>query len=738
MKRCTYSCIFIFILLVTGIVTASTEHQLVCSASLLCPHGKDTTMTLTDGWKFQSGDNSQWADPNFDDTEWDTTSVFLTENASESSISLTGTGWFRKHLEVDSNYLNIPMALLALQVGATEIYVDGKLIARYGEFIENDDDIISIHASHSKPEIFEFSESSPHVIAIRHSAGRASHFLKNDKANGFTISIGKAQPVIEQVQKIITLVKSHQIFFTTVSLSFALIHFLLFVFYPGRRENLYFSILTIGFAGLSYCPFQLTFESSLGMYSFYFIAFKISLIVVSISGLRMLFTFFYYQTPKSFWILGVAGVCMSLMSWYFPLNYYYVAAFFSMCIGIYLLTCAIFCHKRGAVLIGVGYLLFTIGSAIQILAETQIIPNWWGIHQPYMLGILGMLVFMSIHLARDFARKSIALRNKLIEVKELSQKTIEQERHSKEQEMKQKLLETELQYQAKQLNKAEELKKAHTQLEQAHYKLRTTQTQLIQSEKMASLGNLVAGVAHEINTPIGAVGSMHNTLERAVSKIHGVLEDSASEEEYCSKKEINKYLSVIDDANKVITSGVERVSSIVKKLRSFARLDEAELKRVNIHEGLDDTLALIRHETKHGITVLKNYGNIPDIPCFPGQLNQVFLNLLVNACQAMGGKGEITIITKLQDEHVFITIIDRGPGISEENIGRIFDPGYTTKGVGVGTGLGLSICYQIIKDHMGEIKVSSRINEGTTFSIILPTKLDKLLEEKKANNSQSK
>ncbi len=728
--------LILFGCLITGFAQAQT-HQNLCSSIFSTPEGQDTTFALIEGWKYQIGDNPEWAEFDYDDSQWDTVSIFLTEWAEESSISIDGqTGWFRQKIFVEPEFREIPLALIVSQVGVTEVYIDGELITSYGKISTQGKNEVSLNSEAIIPVVFQLSSEPEHIIAVRHAAMGMTSILNNDKSYGFQLSFGNAEFAIKKSMEVIALIKSHQIYFTSLSLAIALIHFLLFVFYPSSKENLFFSVLAIGFAGLAYCPFQLTFASNITGFSILFIGFKISLIVVSVSGLKMLFTFFYYKTPKLFWIIGTAGACMNLMSWYFPLSSYYVAAMISMLIGVFIVISAILKRKYGVILIGTGYLVFTVGSLIQILGELQIIPRFWTIHQPYMFGIMGMLVFMSIHLARDFARKSIALRNKLIEVKELSQKTIEQELKSQEQDMRQTMLETELEHQSQQLARADELRKAHQQLEMAHYQLRTTQTQLIQSEKMASLGNLVAGVAHEINTPIGAVGSMHDTLCRAVDKMQATVDGDCSNKDCQPRNEINKYLSVIDEANRVISTGVDRVSSIVKKLRSFARLDEAELKTADIHAGLDDTLDLIHHETKHGIKVEKNYGNVAPIPCFPGQLNQVFLNLLVNACHAMDGKGEITIITKHQKNNVFISIIDRGQGIPENKISRIFDPGYTTKGVGVGTGLGLSICYQIIKAHHGEIKVSSRIGEGTTFTIIIPDALDELIDTKDNSNSR--
>jgi len=223
---------------------------------------------------------------------------------------------------------------------------------------------------------------------------------------------------------------------------------------------------------------------------------------------------------------------------------------------------------------------------------------------------------------------------------------------------------------------------------------------------------------------------MYDTLSRTLDKMHDFIEKSYPEE-FRKSKQLQSIFKGIEDANKVILSGTERVTTIVGRLRSFARLDEAEIKTVDIHEGIEDTLILIHHDIKHNITINKDYGDIPKVSCYPGRLNQVFLNLLINSKQAIAGKGTISISTRADDKKVYITFQDDGSGIAPENLKRIFDPGYTTRGRGVGTGLGLSICYQIIQEHRGEIKVKSELKKGTTFEILLPLDLENILGREK-------
>lgn len=278
--------------------------------------------------------------------------------------------------------------------------------------------------------------------------------------------------------------------------------------------------------------------------------------------------------------------------------------------------------------------------------------------------------------------------------------------------------------------------KDETERKKAQKALQDTQAQLIQADKLASLGQLVAGVAHEINTPVGALNSMHDTLFRTLDKLKDIIQQEFPQD-HGQMPKIEAAFRVIEDAHQVINSGTERVISIVTRLRSFARLDEAELKTVDIHEGIEDTLVLIHNEIKHHITIVKEFGDVPPISCYPSQLNQVFLNLLVNGKQAildLKSKGTIVIKTYVKEDCVHIQFKDDGIGIPRENLHRVFDPGFTTKGVGVGTGLGLSICYQIIQNHRGEMRVDSKPKAGSTFTITLPMNLEEILESPPTSN----
>lgn len=240
------------------------------------------------------------------------------------------------------------------------------------------------------------------------------------------------------------------------------------------------------------------------------------------------------------------------------------------------------------------------------------------------------------------------------------------------------------------------------QLQNTLKELKETQLHLINSEKMASLGQLVAGVAHEINTPVASIKSNNSILSKFIPKI--------------SDPEI---ASILSDINEVDREAIQRISHMVTSLKKFVRLDEAELQEADINKELDLTLDLIRHETKNRIEIEKNYGNIPLIKCYPNMLNQVFTNVLVNACQAIEGSGKIKITTSYTPKTLTVSIKDTGKGIEKSEIDKIFTAGYTTKGVGVGTGLGLAISAKIIEKHKGKIIVNSEVGKGSEFVITI-------------------
>ena len=245
------------------------------------------------------------------------------------------------------------------------------------------------------------------------------------------------------------------------------------------------------------------------------------------------------------------------------------------------------------------------------------------------------------------------------------------------------------------------------------------QSQIMQLEKMASLGGLVAGVAHEINTPLGALRSNTDTFLRLANKVR----DFLMERNQPGDAELLELLDRLHEPAQVSETAVERIVRIVNSLRSYARIDKPEMEEVDINEGIESTLTLVHHDLKNRVALSKEFASLPPVQCYPNQLNQAFLNILVNASHAISENGEIRIRTyRVDDYHIGVSISDTGTGIEPELLDKIFLPGFTTKRAEHGTGLGLSIVHQIVEQHHGRIDVHSEVGKGTTINIVLPIK----------------
>lgn len=293
--------------------------------------------------------------------------------------------------------------------------------------------------------------------------------------------------------------------------------------------------------------------------------------------------------------------------------------------------------------------------------------------------------------------------------------------------------------------KMEEVLRSEKEQQQSLIKqLQEAQSQLLQSEKMASIGQLAAGVAHEINNPVGYVSSNLGSLNNyvgdlfrvidAYAKIEVLLPGNAKEVQDIQtiKNETDLEFLKVDIAELIKESlgGVKRVKDIVQDLKDFSHVDEAEWQSVDLHKGLDSTLNIAHNEIKYKAKVIKEYGDLPLVECLASQLNQVFMNLLVNAAHAIEDRGIIIMRTGEQDDWVWVEVSDTGKGIPPENIKRIFEPFFTTKPVGKGTGLGLSLSYGIVNKHGGRIEVQSEAGKGTSFKVWLPVRHANIHDER--------
>jgi len=506
-----------------------------------------------------------------------------------------------------------------------------------------------------------------------------------------------------------------QIVLTVVPLVFAVIHFIFFVIYPKDRGNLHFSIVAFIFALNNYLNY-------LPEIPIHLVLLRLSAFSLMIFGLLFVSKLFQPKLPKHFKYIAMSAGGLSI--WIiinpdFSTSILYYLIMMLALLEIFRLTIVAISKKLvGAKIMGVFFSLLIVAAVYENIMDIFEFTPILGVKNPGSYASLFPMIGMSLALAQNYAatkknliRKTEDLHNLNLELEaRVEQRTVELDKAN------QALAKQNLDLEESRNN----IESAHQKLQETFKELQNTQAFLVQSEKMAALGNLVAGVAHEINNPTGAVCSAADNLKRYLehlSKYYAAEDETGNKS---SPENLKTLLDGLKSNNDVILLAGDRIATIVKSLKNFARLDEAEYQEADIQEGLENTLILLQHKLKDRIEVIKEYADLPKINCFPNQLNQVFMNILNNAIQAIENKGTIKVKTMRQKDQMIISISDNGKGISKDDLKKIFDPGFTTKSAGIGTGLGLSICFNIIRNHKGKIEVISERGQGTEFFIKLP------------------
>ena len=408
----------------------------------------------------------------------------------------------------------------------------------------------------------------------------------------------------------------------------------------------------------------------------------------------------------------------------------------SSIVSVFMLYIAYKIYKRGfseARYFLIGWSIFLIGVCIYVLKDFGILP--YNVFTRYTMhfGTAAEVILLSFALADRI--------NILKKEKEQSQTTA----LLALQENEKLIIEQNVVLEHKVEERTTELKHTNDELNTTLSNLKNTQAQLVNVEKMASLGQLTAGIAHEINNPINFVSANIKPLKMDFDDVFELIkkyESITTEVNLADKlKEIESYkaqinltylLTEIESLISVIDDGAKRTAEIVAGLKNFSRLDESDIKTVNINEGIQSTLLLLKSVIPRNTTVITDLGSIPKIECLPGKLNQVFMNLLINAIYAINKKkteeeNTLTIRTYELNEHIYISIEDTGIGMTEDVKAKVFEPFFTTKGVGEGTGLGMSIVFKIIESHQAKIEIESELGVGTKIIIILNKRIDNYL-----------
>lgn len=670
--------------------------------------------TLDEGWTYNKGDNLYWAQPNYDDKQWKP--VVAKDNGNINWVdnrAIAGKNeivWFRKKIKIEASFKE-SIIFTVSELGASEIYLDGKLLNKFGE-------PSNLDSAHKKAwdDIFVLPmvPGKEQLLAIRYTTGNWDFPIYNgSRGIGLrltTLSVLNSPKV--SLNNRLALMKVGQKYFD-ISLGatslISILFFTLFLFFPKEKINGFFALSTFF---LSLFLISGSMESSMVSNTFWLNIFTI--IAMYIGLLLMLFCVYrIFKRSLGFWfwtlcLLFFLGLVSSVV---YPISYF---AFILLLYQFAIILLSIRALKTHGV---AARIFISCMGLIFIYFISNVILQAFGVDTTtsdvYFSGLSFMLLPLSIaiYLGYNFSQRSKSLASQLVEVKRLS---TENTRILSEQK---NTLEKEVTLRTKELN---------TSLEN----LKATQGQLIQSEKMASLGELTAGIAHEIQNPLNFVNNFSEVNVELIDEMQDELKTGNHDEVIAISNDIKENQKKINHHGK-------RADSIVKGMLKHSRNTSGEKEPTNINAIADEYLRLAYHglrakDKTFNATLNTDFDeSLSKINVVPQDIGRVILNLITNALHAISPKVNtpnkepdktptIWLSTKQLGDHVFITVKDNGSGIPKDILDKIFQPFFTTKASGEGTGLGLSMSYDIIKSHGGELKVESKEGEGTTFTIDIP------------------
>jgi len=668
---------------------------------------------LDKGWKFQVGNNPDYAKPDFDDSKWQ--SINPTLDVHDLPQLKQGLVWLRLHLSLDSNILNNQLALSIQQSGASEIFLNGKLIYRFG-VLNNDPEKVKAYNPLNKPLSFAVTRDVEQVLAIRYALQQGIFYttLWGAQNPGLKILVSTTENAIAQYDTTHTLSEKKGIFQTGIFFLLAVLYLAFYLFYPIQKVNLYFSLyaFTTGiFSAVGLVCFDLNYiELSFPLRNF--------MLIIGTVGNIMLLTAVYrlldekkgwiYYCLIAFAIVDIAFGVFVYDGWEIP------ALLFTNLINFDITRISfksVRKQKKGAWIIAAGGIAFFMFWIIFSLQALRFIPFYT--IDFFNLALFSIPIAVSIYLGYDFSLTNKLLQRKLTEVESLSKE-------------KQQIL--------SQQNEMLEMQVAErtAELKQSLENLKSTQAQLIQSEKMASLGELTAGIAHEIQNPLNFVNNFSEVNTELVDELQTELKAGNTEDAFAISNDIK------DNEQKILHQG-KRADEIVKGMLQHSRISTGQKELTDINALADEYLRLSYHGMRakdksfNADTRTEFDESIGKINIVPQDIGRVLLNLFNNAFYAVMQKKNasassagqqyeptVSVCTKKVDGKIEIHVKDNGNGIPQKIIDKIFQPFFTTKPTGQGTGLGLSLSYDIIKAHGGEIKVETKEGEGSEFVIQLP------------------
>ena len=695
--------------------------------NLLIQNLGEKGILLDKGWKYQPGDNPEWANANYDDKNWVSVNPVLDIVDSLPLIQKSGTGWFRIHLALDSNSLESQLSLVIQQSVAAEYYLNGKLIHKFGKISKIPGEI-KAYDPLWKPVSFPVNKEPTQVLAIRFAIKPGVRYtgLFETYNPALHISIMKFETAVHYYTNLRVGTERFMLFIIGISVMLFILHISFFLVYPSRKPSLYIALFALIY--LFGDIIQLNFfmlendvsrKFLLGNISFvFFIAAEFSLLVA-------IYSLFQRKKDTLFWLTCIY-IIPALLFNAFPYGWGWKVGgpLLEVLVHIGIVRVSILAaynKKRSAYIIatgGIASLLFFIlfltqgtfynNSFVQSLTLKRTIY--------YVFFQLSIPIATSIYLGLDFAFINRFLQQKLSEVESLSKKNMAQE-----QEKQQLLFRQNEMLEKKVSERTESLK-------QSLENLKATQTQLIQSEKMASLGELTAGIAHEIQNPLNFVNNFSEVNNELIGEMKQELQHGNNEGAISIANDIEQNLEKINHHGK-------RADAIVKGMLQHSQKSSGQKEPTDLNALCDEYLRL----AFHGLRAKDKSFNsdfktdldesIGKINIVPQDIGRVLLNLYNNAFYTVNEKKKqkpdgydpaISVSTKKTGDKVILTVKDNGNGIPQNIVDKIFQPFFTTKPTGQGTGLGLSLSYEIIKAHGGEIKVESREGEGSEFIVQIP------------------
>jgi signal transduction histidine kinase len=653
-------------ILVVGITVGASADPVLIPADAVSRQGIDEldipALPLLAGWRYHTGHAEAWAARDFDDSGWlilDSLDTMLSEQTRER-IGWQGEGWFRLRLRLDPDMPVGTMGLLYGHKGGIAVYFDGQLLDTSGRVSSRQTEEQVYLVGELKEVVpLPLEPGGEHVIAMHYSNRNTLAMFDPPEPPGIIAALVDVSAYEGLARWLIYSHVQQQTLFV-VPLAFGIFHLLLYLYHRQQSGHLYYAIFALSVAVLIYAPLHLAFLHEPRDFTLLRLTFKWSLLVVPLSGLLFLYTEFLERPSKLFWALCAIGAVVGALALVLPLDIIYYVCLLFLVDVVRVVVLGLSRGAPGAGIVRAGWFLFASGCLLQVLMELDVFEFPIEFF-PYIYGTLLLVVSMSVYLARGVARTNHQLAEQLTQVRDLSARAVEHERE-------------------------------------------------VQSAKLSTLTHLVAGIVHEMNSPVGTIRSARDTLSRAIGKLRGDIPPGAA-------------LQAIDSSNVAIESATDRLGTVLSGFKSFSHLDEAEWQIARIEQGLDSTVAVMDSQLGGDIDVERQYGELPAIWCAPARLNQVFMHLITNALQALdGGAGTIRLRTWVEDEQACVSVGDSGPGIPAEHLEGLFDVAFRQK-ARVKMGMGLVADVNTVNEHGGQMQVHSEVGVGTEVIIRLPLRL---------------